>query len=83
MRIGERPDWIGSIGWWGIPGGPVNRNTKVHLRLRSRGLGPACGSRLRPDQRWQWCSNNVATNIDWIDCKHCRKLAEKWVDGSL
>ncbi len=61
-----------STGWWGIPGGPSCRSTKVHIE---EGGKPACGSRLGPKMVYQWCAWGM--KWDYLECEHCKDIYRK------
>lgn len=55
-----------SVGFYGIPGWPGRFSTKVHIHVE--GVGPACGTRLRPAMEFQWCSWD---NLSYVECGRC------------
>lgn len=74
------------IGWFGVPGGPVSRSTKVHivkrrdrLKLDSRGV-IVCGSKIGLEQEFQWCAPGYGLADDSLiyECQKCYKIASKW-----
>lgn len=61
-----------ATGFWATPGGPAKRSTKVHF-TNNKGL-PACGAKLGPNQKFQWCSNGWYK--EYCECKNCKKKAD-------
>lgn len=57
-----------STGWYGIPGGPEVRSSKVHVVNDN---GPICGSKISDKQQFQRCANGVV--LPYVECEHCRK----------
>lgn len=55
-----------SVGFYGVPGWPGRFSTKVHVHIE--GVGPACGTRLRPAMEYQWCSWD---NLSYVECLRC------------
>ena len=60
-----------STGWFGIPGGPEYASTKVHIVVDGK---PACGARLSPAQRYQWCSHGI--HLGYVECRRCTGMAQ-------
>ena len=58
-------------GWFGIPGGPEWRSTKVHICMRRR---PVCGTRMGPNQQFQFCATGMY--MPYVECKRCQKRFE-------
>jgi len=56
-------------GYYGIPGGPGCRNTKVHLVFRGK---PLCGCKLSKEMEFQWCANFV--HLPYVECENCKRL---------
>ena len=63
-----------STGWWGIPGGPESKNTKVHYTLDGRYPKPLCGSKLGPFMHYQWCAAGLEPA--YVECERCRKIGD-------
>ena len=61
-----------ATGWWGIPGGPESRSTKVHVKEDGK---PICGSRMANNQRFQWCA--WGAHWDYIECERCKDMIRR------
>ena len=62
----------GSIGWFGIPGGPEWRSTKTHVVVDGKTL---CGSRLGKNMEFQWCSH--IDGLVAVECERCEAILAK------
>lgn len=74
---------MGSIGWFGIPGGPACRSTKTHVVREGK---PICGARLGKNMEFQWCSHEDISEPGCDRCKviqrmHRRKALEKELES--
>lgn len=64
-----------ATGWFGIPGGPEHRSTKVHV---VRDGTPVCGARVGPEMQFQWCA--PGTYWPYVDCTRCGRWIEREAD---
>jgi len=60
-----------ATGWYGIPGGPESRSTKVHIVFN--GI-PVCGTNVGKNQSFQWCANGI--QLDYVECERCKNSRE-------
>ena len=65
-------------GWYGIPGGPESRSSKVHVVYHGK---PICGTRPGSNMEFQWCS--VGIQLDYIECQHCKRIARSLIKVRL
>ena len=61
-----------STGYWGIPGGPSHKITKVHYTLDGRYPKPLCGSKLSPLMHFQRCAAGFEDR--YVECARCRRM---------
>ncbi len=62
-----------ATGYFGIPG--TSRTTLVHIVDNGR---PICGSRVGPDQQFQWCAGGV--RLEYVECARCiKRLAREFL----
>lgn len=78
-----------STGWFGIPGGPASKSTKVHIIKRRDTSKPGsrgkiiCGSKVSSKHEYQWCTPGYGFDDEYLklECQKCYKIAHKfWVE---
>ncbi len=57
------------LGWYGIAGAE-RHSTKTHIVTDGK---PICGSRMRPEMEFQWCSNHPF--LYEPECRRCVTVA--------
>jgi hypothetical protein len=58
-------------GWYGIPGGPESRSTRVHVAYCGTRL-PICGSILSTRQEFQFSAAGIKEA--YVECKRCLRM---------
>jgi len=69
-----------ATGWFGIPGGPSHKSTKVHYVWDwGSKPEPVCKARIDPRMIFQYCAAGFEAR--YVECAHCRRIGAKspWV----